>query len=64
MRFLLMDGAGPHIVDGKVYRAGQVVTSDSRLDKLLKNKFLFLDDKPKTAKPQKRRKKVRKAKRA
>jgi len=63
MRFLLMTGAGMHIQGGKIYRAGEIVTSDSRLDKLLKNKFLFLDD-PKKKKKKKVKKTAKKRKTA
>ena len=49
MRFLLKVGAGMHIQGDKIYRAGEVVESKVRLDRLLKNKFVYLDsDTPKT----------------
>ena len=64
MRFLLKVGAGMHIQGDKIYRAGEVVESAVRLDRLLKNKFVYLDsDVPTDAKAKKKRRKARSPKR-
>ena len=64
MRFLLVDGAGMHIdKNGKIYKSGEIIESDIRLDQRLRNKFVLLDgDKPK-ATPRKKRQTARRAKR-